>query len=104
MDICECSSVNLLPLQKKAVVMPFHMEASYRHGKNKGHPAWIHILPAAVFRFRGGKTYIHHMKSPCSTANFAMNSRETRGLFALLDVPGNVDEGGSLSLTQTKWS
>ena len=91
-------------LCKKAVVMPFQMEASYRHGKNKGHPAWIHILPAAVFRFRGGKTYIHHMKSPCSTANFAMNSRETRGLFALLDVPGNVDEGGSLTLTQTKWS
>ena len=84
--------------------MPFQIEASYRHGKNKGHPAWIHILPAAVFRFRGGKTYIHHMKSPCSTANFAMNSRETRGLFALLDVPGNVDEGGSLTLTQTKWS
>ena len=74
-----------------------------RHGKNKGHPAWIHILPAAVFRFRGGKTYIHHMKSSCSTANFAMNSRETRGLFALLDVPGNVD-GGALTLTQTKWS
>ena len=46
------------------------------------------------FDIRGGKTYIHHMKSTCSTANFAMNSRETRGLFALLDLPGNVDEGG----------